>query len=361
MPESTPETLRIMQLCGAPDAGGAQAFYLRLTRALHHHAHAEVIPVVRQHSWLAERLADESIPHYTLAFGGRFDMRTRSELGNLIRVLQPHVAMSWMNRASRFLPRGLCPTVGRLGGYYDLKYYDGIDHLVGNTPDICRYIREQGRPAERTHYIPNFVDLPVEGFKLEGDAVRVHYGVPHEAALLLFAGRLHPVKGADVLLEAMAALPPHVHLLLAGSGGEEAALREQAERLGLAARVHFAGWVNNITPLCAAADIFVVPSRSEPLGNVVLEAWAHGMPLVSSAAEGPVQLVSPGENGLLVPVGDAPALAAAIGSILDTPNLAVLLAEGGLYTLHRKFAEEAVVGQYLDFYRQLAQEALCAA
>lgn len=349
-----PDVLNIMQLCGAPDAGGAQLFFLRLTRALHRHPRVNVLPVVRSGSWLAQRLDEETIPFRHFTFGGGVDVFTRPRLKALIRQFKPHVAQSWMNRASRFLPRGMTCGVGRLGGYYDLKYYEGLDHLIGNTPDICRYLREQGWPEERVHYIPNFVDLPPEGFKLEADAVRAQYGIPPEAVVLLAAARLHPVKGIDTLLEALAQLPPHVHALIAGSGDEEAALRKLAERLRIAPRLHFVGWVNNITPLCAASDIFIVSSRSEPLGNVVLEAWAHAMPLVSTAAEGPSQLVKPRENGLLVPIGDAAAMAAAIGEILGNPNLAMLLAEGGLHTLQTQFSEETVLRQYLDFYRQCA-------
>lgn len=356
------DKLNIMQICGSRSTGGAEAFFLRLCRALHRHPQAEVMPVVRRGSWLAERLEDFAIPYEHAGFGGKFDLLTRPRLKRLIHQHRPDVAQSWMNRASTFLPRGIVPSVGRLGGYYDLKYYAGIDHLIGNTPDICRYIREEGWPEERVHYIPNFVDIPPAGFKAEGEAIRARHNIPEEAVVLLVAARLHPVKGIDVALDALAKLPKQVHLLLAGAGEEETALRAQAEASGITERVHFLGWINDITPLCAAADIFVVPSRSEPLGNVVLEAWAHAMPLVSTAAEGPKQLVTPRENGLLVPVDDAPALAHAIGEILGNPNLAVLLAEGGLGTLQHRFSEEAVVGQYLDFYRGMQKEATpCAA
>lgn len=355
-----PDVLNIMQLCGAPDAGGAQLFFLRLTRALHHHSDVNVLPVVRSGSWLAQRLEEEAIPFRHLTFGGGLDVFTRPRLKALIRQFKPHVAQSWMNRASRFLPRGMTCGVGRLGGYYDLKYYEGLDHLVGNTPDICRYLREQGWPQEQVHYIPNFVDLPPEGFKLQAEAVREQYGIPQEAVILLTAARLHPVKGIDTLLAALAQLPPHVHVILAGSGDEEAALRKQAATLDITSRVHFTGWVNNITSLCAAADIFVVPSRSEPLGNVVLEAWAHAMPLVSTMAEGPSQLIKPRENGLLVSIDDAVGMAGAIGEILCNPNLALLLAEGGLHTLQSQYSEEAVLQQYLDFYRQVKEETFAA-
>jgi glycosyltransferase involved in cell wall biosynthesis len=350
------ERLNIMQICGSPSMGGAEAFFLRLCRALHRHDKAELLPVVRRDSWLSQRLADMDIPHETCTFGGRFDLFTRPRLKRLMRRFQPDIAQTWMNRASSFLPRGIAPSVGRLGGYYDLKYYEGIDRLIGNTEDICRYIREEGWPEDRVHYIPNFVDIPPAGFKSHGDAIRTEHHIPDSAVVILVAARLHPVKGIDTALSALAKLPNHVHLLLAGAGEEEAALRAQAETSGISKRVHFLGWVNDITPLCAAADIFLVPSRSEPLGNVVLEAWAHAMPLVSTEAEGPLQLITPRENGLLVPIDDAVEMANAIIEILANPNLAVLLAEGGLATLQERFSEQAVVEQYLDFYRMMQKE-----
>ncbi|MGB1539606.1 MAG: hypothetical protein ACPG80_01480, partial [Rickettsiales bacterium] len=168
------DSLKIMQACGAPGPGGAQNFFLRLVAALHAHPDTLVMPVVRTHSWLAERLNAEGIPFETASFGGRLDFLTRPKLAHLIRSFKPHVAQTWMNRASRFMPRDMVPTVGRLGGYYDLKYYQGLDYLLGNTEDICRYIRECGWPTERTRYMPNFVTMPEKGFKSQGEAIRAH-------------------------------------------------------------------------------------------------------------------------------------------------------------------------------------------
>ena len=346
------DTLKIMQICGASDAGGAEAFFLRVVKALQAHPRTKVIPVVRSGSWIASRLHDAGILHHTLSFGGRFDISTRRKLKKLIESTQPHLAQSWMNRASSFLPRGLVPTVGRLGGYYDLKYYQGMDWLLGNTPDICRYITASGFPADRTVYMPNFVDLPPRGFKEQGEAVRARYGIPDRVPVLLLAGRLHPNKGFDIAIRALEKLD-RVHMLIAGEGPEEEKLKAIASTLGLSKRVHFLGWVNGITPLCAASDIFVVPSRHEPLGNVLLEGWAHAMPVIATAAEGPRQTISDERNGLLVPIDDVNALANAIKKVLASPPLATSLAEQGALTLEIKFSQEAVVERLLDFYEKV--------
>ena len=96
--------------------------------------------------------------------------------------------------------------------------------------------------------------------------------------------------------------------------------------LGIAERVRFLGWRDDVPALLAAADILVCPSRHEPLGNVVIEAWAAGVPVVATASDGPAGLIDDGESGLLVPLpgrpgGGAAGLAAAIERLCRDPAL----------------------------------------
>ena len=123
-----------------------------------------------------------------------------------------------------------------------------------------------------------------------------------------------------------------------------------ARRLGVDARLRFLGWREDVAALLAAADIFVCPSRVEPLGNVVIEAWAHGTPVVAAAAAGPMSLVTPGETGLLVPLEDAPALATSIRTLIDNPELAARLAAAGRAAHAETYTETAVVRRYLDLF-----------
>src|SRR5262249_27760205 len=163
--------------------------------------------------------------------------------------------------------RGDFVHVARLGGYYNLKYYRDCDHLIGNTRDIVAYLVDHGWPSERAHYLPNLVAAerapPVPRASLD-----TPLGVP----LALALGRLHPNKGLDTLLTALA-MVPDLHFWLAGEGALRAALEGQARSLGLAARVRFLGWRDDPAALLAAADLLVSSSRREPLGNVVIEAW----------------------------------------------------------------------------------------
>ena len=144
---------------------------------------------------------------------------------------------------------------------------------------------------------------------------------------------------------------------LAGSGPEEDALKARAAALGVIDRIRFLGWRDDIAALLAAADILVCPSRHEPLGNVVIEAWAHRVPVVACASQGPSHLIDDGETGLLVPIDDASGLGRAIGEAGKAATAARLMSAGEqVYLKH--YTEAAVVDRYLQFLRSLgAREA----
>jgi glycosyltransferase involved in cell wall biosynthesis len=340
--------LRLLQAIGGGEQGGAEAFFVRLAPALTKVGVDQRLLVRRDRQWTA---ALGELDPVALPFGGWTDFATKRAFAREIASFRPHVVLTWMNRATR-----LCPPrragqnhvhVARLGGYYDLKYYRACDHLIGNTEDIVRYLRGQGWPAEKSHYVPNFVSA-----ETMPPVLRAPLETPEDAPLLLVLGRLHRNKAFDVMLRALAELPG-AYLWIAGSGPESEALRTLAAELGVASRVRYLGWREDVAALLAAADVFVCPSRIEPLGNVVIEAWAHGTPVVAAAAAGPMSLIAPGENGLIVPLEDAPALALSIRTLIDNPALAGRLAEAGRAAYAENFTEEAVVRRYLDFFAKV--------
>ena len=132
------------------------------------------------------------------------------------------------------------------------------------------------------------------------------------------------------------------------------ALEAQAARLGLADRVRFLGWRTDRAALLAACDVCVMPSRYEPFGTVMIEAWAAGRPLIAAAAAGPRGLVRNEVDALLVPVDDAAALAAALRRVVTDRGLADRLASAGRAVYEQRFTEGAIVRQYLEFYRSIA-------
>jgi glycosyltransferase involved in cell wall biosynthesis len=101
--------------------------------------------------------------------------------------------------------------------------------------------------------------------------------------------------------------------------------------------------------LLAASDLLVCPSRHEPLGNVVIEAWSARRPVVAAAADGPRELITPGRDGVLVPQEDPGALASALGDLLDDPARSSALAEAGRLRYEAAFAEAQVVSRWRQF------------
>jgi glycosyltransferase involved in cell wall biosynthesis len=114
--------------------------------------------------------------------------------------------------------------------------------------------------------------------------------------------------------------------------------------------VRFLGWRNDPSALYRAADVCVFPSRFEPLGNVVIQAWAHGLPVAAAASQGPSALIRDSEDGLLVPVDDPEALAVAVRRLLDDPMLRIRLAQNGLARVEADFSQGAVVAQWRELF-----------
>lgn len=343
--------LKIMQVIGAKGSGGAELFYLRLAQALH--KKTDLLCAVREGSWMQSQLDAFSIPYKTAPFGGFFDRQTTKLLSEYIDTFKPDAIQGWMNRACSKLPQTVVPTVGRLGGFYNLKNYKNCDYLVGNTKDIQKYVVEKGHPAEKSFYIPNFAPTPDEKFKMNRADVRLEYNIPEDANVLFMAGRLHEVKGMDLAILALRVLPENVHLMLAGSGKLKDELESLAAQQGVADRVHFLGWVNNITVVASAADIWLVPSRHEPLGNVVLDAWAHRLPVVASKTHGPLSLIDDGVTGCLFDVGDVDTMVRHIESLLNTPQKVEDMTQHGYEILKNSYSEKAVVKLYMDFYASI--------
>jgi glycosyltransferase involved in cell wall biosynthesis len=332
-------TMRIAQVMAGAPAGGAELFYERLITALVR-AGDQVLPVIRRDSGRTGRLRAEGVEPVELAFGGPFDLRTAPRLGRLLRDFAPRVTVAWMNRAARFTPAGDWVLAGRLGGFYDLRYYRRCDHLIGNTRGIVDWITGQGWPGERAHHLPNFVpDL--------AGAAPAALPVPAGAPTLLALGRLHPNKAFDTLIRAMPLLPD-VHAVIAGEGSERSALMALAAGLGVGGRVHLPGWRHDTAGLLAAARVLVCPSRHEPLGNVVIEGWSAARPVVATAAQGPSELIVSGRTGLLVRIDDPPALADAIRQALDA-GAAQALAAAGRLRYETDFAEARVVARWRQF------------
>jgi len=348
-----------MHVIGSRYSGGAEMFFIRLVNALYGKGYP-VSTITRPGSMVSAELASGIEQTHVGMYNVR-DPFSRARISRIIREKKPDVIQTYMGRATRLskVPRGRHTIhVSRLGGFYKLDGYSHAHAWVGNTRSICDYLIENSFPADRVFLIPNFVETgpPADPESLR--RAKALLGIPVEVFLILGVGRMLEKKGFRYLIEAFRRFPESfqgkpAHLLIVGSGPEEGKLQSLASQLKIDERVHWAGWQTDPGPYYEMADVFVCPSLHEPLGNVILEAWSHGLPVVSTTTHGALELIDEGVNGLLVPCGDSSAIADKVRDLFFRDKTAENMAREGRAVLGEKYSKDAIVSSYMDLYSHL--------
>lgn len=226
--------------------------------------------------------------------------------------------------------------------------------VLANSETVGRSLVESdGVRASKIGVVTNF--LEPAAFAFPGDAVRAaaraELGLAPGDRVIGIVARLDPVKDHATLLRAFAALEHDaLRLLLIGDGPCRASLEQLARELGCAERVCFAGTRPNRPNLHFLSDIAVLSSKSEGFPNSLAEAMAAGRPVVSTDVGGVADAVVEGETGLLVPPGNASALAAALTTLLDDPLMARRFGLAGESRARRLFGEPTVLPTLLALY-----------
>lgn len=346
-------------MIGGTGLGGAERFFIRLVNALAQRGHA-VAAVTVANGEIARAL-DPAVRQYHAPMLGVWDIYSRWQVKRAIADFQPDVVQTYMGRATRLVrlsPRVLPVHLARLGGYYRLHGYRHAHAWVGNTQGIYDYLIAEALPARQVCTIGNFVDTPAACDAATLNHLRAQWQL-EQGCVVLGLGRLHPNKGWEDLLRAFARLPAEIKgqpllLLVVGDGPLRGELAVLAEELGITTRVRWAGWQKDPAPYFQLADVFVCASIHEPLGNVILEAWANRVLLVSTRAQGPLELMQDRVNGLLAPVSDPETLAEVV---LTALNLNVTqkqqLIEAGHREVARYYSQQAIVSAYLTLYTGL--------
>lgn len=236
------------------------------------------------------------------------------------------------------------------------------DAFVAMSHRIREEFLAAGVPSERIALLPHGVDT--ERFRPatagERAALRARLGLPPEALVVTYTGRLLRGKGLETLVAAFeraAAREPRAHLVLVGSGAGQALsvedeLRQRVRDGGVEPRVTFAGRVDAVEDWLRASDVFAFPSIFEALGISLVEAAACGLPCVGSRTGGIVDVIEDGQTGRLVPPGDTDALAAALGDLLADPARRAAMGQAARRVALRRFD----VLDSLERYRSLFHE-----
>lgn len=338
--------MRVLQLMAGAEFGGGEMQFVDTAAALHE-AGIEQLVVTRPNRLRVERLKATGVPHELISFASFPPLATRFAVHRLVRRFRPDVVQAWMGRAATFATTRKAVRVGWFGGYHDLKRFRHLDYFVAISKDIVRHIAQAGVPEQQIRLIHQFSDIQ------DAQAVdRTEFGTPAGAPLLLALARLHPRKALDVLIKAVSGLPG-VHLWIAGEGELRGELITLIQQLGLTDRVKLLGWRTDSAALLKAADVFVIPSRSEPFGIVMLEAWAMRRPIVAAASEGPRGYIRNEDTGLLCEIDDVEGLRGVIARCLADEALRRHLTESGVAEYQAHFTKEVMVRGYRSFYGEI--------
>ncbi len=222
--------------------------------------------------------------------------------------------------------------------------YRAATKVVANSPAARQVLEAEGVAPASIAVIPNGVDPAWFDLPDHRGPIRT----------VVTVANLRPEKSHETLLDAAAALAPRhpdLRFLIVGDGPRRPALESRAAARGLGGVVQFLGHRDDVPDLLAAADLFVLPSRSEAFPNGAIEAMAAGLPVVACAVGGLIDLIEDGRTGVLVPAGDAAALASAIGALVADPSRAAALGGAARVAVRQRYSFDRMVGSFEDLYR----------
>lgn len=343
-----PTPLTILHVMTAESHGGAETYAADAMLALAEQPHVKQAAFMSKNALCNGALREAGVMVHDGWSRLRAPLWMRWQLGKTIQAVKPDIIHCWMRRAGEILPAMNVPAIGWLGGYYDITKFKNCRAFVGVTHDIRRHIIQSGISPENAFTVHTFANLEKESQIIS----RAALNTPENAPVLLTLSRLHAKKGIDTLLHALQGLP-ECYAWIAGDGPLESDLKALSETLGVAPRVRFLGWRTDRAALLRAADICLLPSRYEPFGTVMVEAWAAGVPLIAATAAGAKAYVMDGEQGLLVPPDDADALSAAVRQVLENVSLRTHLIAKGRELFELNFTKEASTRNLLEVYAKV--------
>ena len=341
--------MKILQIMGGYSDGGAEIFYIDALSALRNINIEQYAIVNKKNKKGIKKIEELNIPFQAISFNKLFKLPSKYTISKVIKEFKPDIVHYWMGRACSFLIHGEHINIGWHSGYRGVKRFRACDYHIALTSELKKHIVSQGIDHNKIYELPIYTHK-----NISNQLVRKDFDTPEDKPLLLSLSRLHPVKGLDILLEAMVKVPK-AFLWIAGSGPLKNDLIRQSERLGLKQRVKFLGWREDKEALMATADICVFPSRNDSFGAVIIESWAARKTTVACKAPGPLGLISHRKDGILAEIDNAEEFSKSVNEIINNKMLAKKLANNGYKKFQKCYTEKVFVRNILAIYTKVLE------
>jgi glycosyltransferase involved in cell wall biosynthesis len=348
-----------------------------LTRALSERNY-RVGVVCRRGSPLEENLADERFPRLVVAGGDYFAPGTVLSVRNFLRengfdLVHSHfsrdfwkvVPAVWGLPGVHLIHTRHINSGVKKNDFLHRRLFDRVDSWIATSEDgKANLVETHPVDPDRVHVVPLGIALSVgESGAATSEKWRRELSISQDALIVGMLGRLTPNKGHRVLLKAIPKIVEKigdevVFLIVGGpSVGEERygdSLVEKAREMNIEERVRFTGPMVEISSLLSLMDIYVMPSHKESFGLSLLEAMAHRLPVVVTAAGGPLEVIEDDVSGFLIPPRDPDRLADAVVRLANDSELRRRLGDGARRRVEENFSEEKMVDGILSVYRSVS-------
>jgi glycosyltransferase involved in cell wall biosynthesis len=375
VPSTSRDLLSVVHVVLSMDAGGLERIVLDLlSEAPHLNQRASVLCLERPGAW-AEAAQSLGAAVVCANKPPGFHPRLIGRLTHTLADLRPDVlhthqvgAMFYAAPAARragvravlhtehgkhYTSRARTRWLGRLAAR-NLDRFFCVSRDIADEVRRCRIVH-----PGKIDVVPNGIDVGRFGDPPD-PVLQANLGIPAGAPVIGTLGRLSEVKRQDLLLHAFAEVrhtSRDAHLLIVGDGPLRRDLAQMAQTLGIASLVHFAGYQQEPQRFLALMNVFVLTSRSEGMPLSVLEAWAAGLPVVTSAVGGLPEMIGPSKAGMLFPSGDVAALAARLCDLLASEPTQRAMGQRGREIVRESYSLQRMAADYDHRYRLLLGDA----
>jgi glycosyltransferase involved in cell wall biosynthesis len=364
--------VKILHISSAMTLGGGESHVADLVTALSERGH-EVHLAVRPRSPLVEKVRPARVVLHDVALRNSLDLWSAGQVARLVRehgieILHAHLGRDYLPTILAARMAGGGEIVLTRHHYLPLgnnlvyrRALRRVARVIAVSEGVRRrLIADAGLDPRRVVTIPNWVCLDEFARLPEREAARARLGLGHRFVITTI-GRLVPAKGQEDVIRAaeiVARRVPEGAFLLIGDDPDsrnryEKKLRDLIHRLGLHERVRLLGYRSDLRDVWAATDLVVVPSHEEAFSLVLIQAMAAGIPTIAYRTGGPAEILSEGDVGRLVPVGDVAALAAAIVELLTDAKLRARYSRAGRAAVVVRFDRNAVITRIEALYREV--------